>query len=96
MLISDKVKEIVVPACQILTSLWSAQPHLVDQSDLIANPDIVADANLGKLLKAQQYQVYTDFILTAQGQASIHQMEEIETLSTKANDAKDIADECKA
>ena len=63
MVLSDDVNELMVPALNVLINVWSAKPDLVDESGIF-DAESLREVDLGRLLRAQNYEVYTDFLIT--------------------------------
>ena len=63
MLLADDLNELVVPALNILTKVWEAQPGLVDESGIF-DPETLKEIDLARLLRSQNYDVYTSFLVS--------------------------------
>ena len=89
MLLSDDVNELMVPALNILIKVWSAKPDLVDESGIF-DAESLREVDLGRLLRAQNYEVYTDFFITGFQQQFNHTRTRLEDLSAKVDDIDDL------
>ena len=71
MLLGGDINELVVPALNILVSVWSAKPELCEQSGIFDSKSLL-EVDIGRLLRAQQYEVYTNFIISGITQTQTH------------------------
>ena len=52
MLLGDDINELVVPALNILVSVWGAKPELCEKSGIFDQETLV-EMDLGRLIRAQ-------------------------------------------
>ena len=89
MLLADDVNELMVPALNILINVWSAKPDLVDESGIF-DAESLREVDLSRLLRAQNYEVYTDFLITGFQQQFAHNRSKMEELDGKVADIDDL------
>ena len=71
----------------VLTSLFSHKSELVEKSEIM-DSDTLVNINLGKLLKAQRFEEYTNFMYTTTCEQFVHSREQFDDLTAKVETVK--------
>ena len=60
---SHNIEDLVIPALSVLTELFQSRGDLIETSEIL-DSEALRDIDLGRLLKGQFYNAYTDFVFT--------------------------------